>query len=491
MVQVRILAAERCPAAPSPIPCTTVSSATASHHGPAPEPQDVTAPLTAAAAFLVLRVGGGDAATATARSVLAATSDLVENVRIRSDGTPFSCNVGIADRVWERLVGGAKPRELAPFREIAGATHTAVATDGDLLYHLRADSTDLIVEFEKLLLEAFGDAVATVDETAGFRYFHGRDLLEFLDGTANPDGADLPAATLVGDEDPAHAGGSYVVVQKYLHDMAAWRALSVEDQERIVGRTKFDNVELPDAEEGQKSHKTLCTITDDDGTEHDILRDNMPFAAPGRGEYGTYFIGYSRRLRVIEAMLERMYVGDPPPLHDRILDFSTRARAARSSYRPGRCSTASTADTPPPRSGGPGGAACGGAAAALRCCVRWRRGQLSSAASRVISTPVSAFDTGQPALAASAAFAKPSASRPVTSPRTFSAIPVSLKPPLSLSGPSETSADTSSDSGVPPASATFAESCIAKQAECAAAMSSSGLVVPPASSAARFGKLTS
>lgn len=310
-------------AAAAPIPSPTVPSATDPHHGPAPEPQDVTAPLTAAAAFLVLRVGDDADATATARSVLASTSDLVKNVRIRADGAPFSCNVGIADRVWGRLVGGAKPRELAPFREIAGATHTAVATDGDLLYHLRADSTDLIVEFEKLLLEAFGDAVTTADETAGFRYFHGRDLLEFLDGTANPDGADLPAATLVGDEDPAHAGGSYVVVQKYTHDMAGWRGQSAETQESIIGRTKFDNVELPDAGTGQKSHKTLCTVTGDDGTEHDILRDNMPFASPGRGEYGTYFIGYSRRLWVVERMLERMFLGDPPPLHDRILDFST------------------------------------------------------------------------------------------------------------------------------------------------------------------------
>lgn len=290
---------------------------------PPPEPQDVTAPLTAAAAFLVLRVGDGPDSDARVRSTLAATSDLVKNVRIGADGAAFHCTVGIGHRVWERVVGGPPPRELAPFREITGASHTAVATEGDLLYHLRADTTDLIVRFEMMLLEAFGDTVTTVDETAGFRYRHGRDLLDFADGTANPDGAGLPAATLVGEEDPAHAGGSYVVVQRYLHDMAAWRGQSVATQEEIVGRTKLDGVELPDAEEGQKSHKTLCTITDDDGVEHDILRDNMPFAAPGRGEYGTYFIGYSRHLWVVETMLRRMFVGDPPPLHDRILDYST------------------------------------------------------------------------------------------------------------------------------------------------------------------------
>jgi putative iron-dependent peroxidase len=196
-----------------------------------------------------------------------------------------------------------------------------VATPGDLLYHIRADSRDLIFEFEKILLEALGDSVTVVDDVAGFRYFDGRDLLEFVDGTANPDGLSLPVATIVGDEDPDYTGGSYVVIQKYLHNLSGWRAHTVETQEAIIGRTKFDNVELPDATNGQKSHKTLCTIQDAEG-EHDILRDNMPFAVPGRGEYGTYFIGYSRHLWVIKKMLDRMFIGDPPPLHDRILDFS-------------------------------------------------------------------------------------------------------------------------------------------------------------------------
>lgn len=285
------------------------------------EPQYIDAPMSAAATFLVLVINDDEASLATARSVLASTDDLIKDVRIRGKRGLFTCNVGISHRVWTPLTGKPLPRELAPFKEIRGATHVAVATAGDLLYHIRAESRDLIVEFEKILFEAFGKAVTAVDDVAGFRYFDGRDLLGFIDGTANPDGLDLPAATIVADEDPDYAGGSYVVIQKYLHDLSAWRAQSVETQEAIIGRTKSDNVELPDATQGQKSHKTLCTIVDADG-EHDILRDNMPFAVPGRGEYGTYFIGYSRHLWVIEKMLERMFVGNPPPLHDRILDFS-------------------------------------------------------------------------------------------------------------------------------------------------------------------------
>ena len=310
------------------------SPISAAQHALDTEPQYIDAPMSAAAAFLVLVVKDDDASIATARSVVASTDDLVKDVRIRADRGVFTCNVGISHRVWGPLTGKPAPSELAPFQEVRGATHTAVATAGDLLYHIRADSTDLIIEFEKILLEAFGDAVTAVDDVAGFRYFNGRDLLEFVDGTANPDGLDLSAATIVGEEDPAYAGGSYVVIQKYLHDLSAWRAQTVETQEAIIGRTKFDNVELPDATEGQKSHKTLCTIQDAEG-EHDILRDNMPFAVPGRGEYGTYFIGYSRHLWVIEKMLERMFIGNPPPLHDRILDFS-KAVAGVTFFAPAR-----------------------------------------------------------------------------------------------------------------------------------------------------------
>jgi putative iron-dependent peroxidase len=306
------------------------------------EPQSIDAPLSAAAAFLVLVVKDDDASIATARSVVGSTGDLIKDLRIRANSGLFTCNVGISHRIWGPLTGQPVPSELAPFREVRGATHTAVATAGDLLYHIRADSMDLIIEFEKILLEAFGDAVTAVDDVAGFRYFDGRDLLEFIDGTANPDGLDLPAATIVGEEDPAYAGGSYVVIQKYLHDLAAWRAQKVETQEAIIGRTKFDNVELPDATEGQKSHKTLCTIQDTEG-EHDILRDNMPFAVPGRGEYGTYFIGYSRHLWVIEKMMERMFIGDPPPLHDRILDFS-KAVAGVTFFAPARKFLSNLAD---------------------------------------------------------------------------------------------------------------------------------------------------
>ncbi|WP_285035149.1 Dyp-type peroxidase [Plantibacter sp. ME-Dv--P-095] len=286
------------------------------------EPQSVDAPLSGTAVFLVLTVSDAAGAMDTVRSTLASVADVLKNVAFRDLDAALSCTVGIGARVWGELTRGPLPSELHVFPTVVGDRHTAPSTPGDVLLHIRAARRDLCFEFERQLLDLLGDAVEVVDETVGFRSFDVRDLLGFVDGTANPVGQDLPDATLVGDEDPAFAGGSYVVVQKYTHPLDRWRALTTEQQEAIIGRTKAENIELDDAETGQKSHKTLSTIVVD-GAEHDILRDNMPFGSPAHGEFGTYFIGYARRLWVIERMLQRMFVGDPPGLHDRLLDFST------------------------------------------------------------------------------------------------------------------------------------------------------------------------
>ena len=286
--------------------------------------QSVEAPLSRSAVFLVMAAGGRDADLARLREVLGAIGDLVKNVGFRDLGGRLSCVVGIGSALWDRLSPGQRPTDLRPFAPIRGPVHVAPSTPGDLLFHLRAEREDMTFELERQLLDLIEDAAQVVDETTGFRYFDARDLLGFVDGTANPTGAELPDAALIAaDADPAFAGGSYVVVQKYLHDMARWAALSTEEQEAIMGRTKVDNIEIDDDEAPRKSHKTLATIEDDAGGELAILRDNMPFGRPGAGEFGTYFIGYSSRLWVIERMLERMFIGVPPGAYDRLLDFST------------------------------------------------------------------------------------------------------------------------------------------------------------------------
>ena len=283
-------------------------------------PQPVLTSLTSAALFLVLTIeDDGEAAT---RDLLADLSGLERSVAFRALDGGLTCVAGIGSTAWDRLFDGPRPTGLHPFRELTGPRHHAPSTPGDLLFHIRATRQDLCFELAKHIVGRLSGAATVVDEIAGFRYFDERDLLGFVDGTENPSGAVAADAVTVGDEDPEFAGSSYVIVQKYLHDMPAWNALTVEDQERAIGRTKLTNIELPDDVKPANSHLALNVITDADGNELKIVRDNMPFGRVGAGEYGTYFIGYASTPAVIEQMLRNMFIGDPPGTTDRVLDFS-------------------------------------------------------------------------------------------------------------------------------------------------------------------------
>jgi putative iron-dependent peroxidase len=286
------------------------------------EPQNVEAPLSRSAVFLAVDIAATDGAHERVRDVIADIGGLVRAAGFRDLAARLSCIVGIGSDAWDRFGAPHRPSQLHPFQPVVGDTHTAVATQTDLFFHIRAESADFCFELERLILAKLGADVVVRDETSGFRYFESRDLLGFVDGTENPTGAAVPGVTLIGDEDEEFRGGSYLMTQKYLHRIDAWQALTTEQQESIMGRSKADNVEL-DESTVPLSHKDLATITDADGTEHDILRDNMPFGRPGHAEFGTYFVGYAADLSVMERMLVRMFVGFPPGQHDRLLDFST------------------------------------------------------------------------------------------------------------------------------------------------------------------------
>src|ERR1700678_2768835 len=282
--------------------------------------QPVSAPLTRAAIFLVVTINSGEDNRDVVRSFCADFAGLVRAVEFRDLEAGLSCVMGIGSDAWDRLFGDPRPAELHPFREFRGGARHAVATPGDLLFHIRAKRMDLCFELAAQLMARIGKAVSPVDEVHGFRYFDDRDLIGFVDGTENPRGAAAIDAVLIGDEDAAFAGGSYVIVQKYLHNLDAWNALPIEAQERIIGRTKLSDIELDDSVKPTSAHNALTTIVEN-GKEIKILRDNMPFGQPAHGEFGTYFIGYSRSPRTIEQMLENMFVGRPPRHYDRLLDF--------------------------------------------------------------------------------------------------------------------------------------------------------------------------
>jgi putative iron-dependent peroxidase len=286
-----------------------------------PEPQAVLSPLTEAAIFLVLTVRPGG--EEVLRDLLADVSGLRRSVGFRIPEGELTCVTGIGSELWDRMFGDKRPAELHPFKEIRGDRHTAVATAGDLLFHIRAHRLDMCFELAGLLVGRLSDVAKVVDEVHGFRSFDERDLLGFVDGTENPAGVAAFDSVHIGEEDEAHEAGSYTIIQKYLHDLPAWNGLPVEHQERAVGRTKLEDIELADDVKPSNSHVALNTIEDGDGNQRQIVRHNMPFGHVGAAEFGTYFIGYARTPAVIEEMLRNMFVGKPPGNHDRLLDFST------------------------------------------------------------------------------------------------------------------------------------------------------------------------
>jgi porphyrinogen peroxidase len=282
--------------------------------------QPVVSKLTRAAIFLVVTMKPGSESEESVRALCGDLASLLRAIGFRDLNGGLTCVMGFGSEAWDRLFGEPRPAELHPFREIKGKHH-AVSTPGDILFHIRAMRMDLCFELAAQIMSRIGDVVTAVDEVHGFKYFDERDLLGFVDGTENPVDQDAIDAVVIGGEDAGFAGGSYVIVQKYLHDLKAWNAVPVEQQELMIGRKKLSDIELDDAAKPAYAHNVLTTI-EENGEQLEIVRDNMPFGDVGKGEFGTYFIGYARSPSRIEAMLTNMFVGKPPGNYDRLLDFS-------------------------------------------------------------------------------------------------------------------------------------------------------------------------
>ena len=286
--------------------------------------QEVTNGPGTNAIFMVFGLLEGDGAEEAVKELCGSFPVLVRSMKNRFPGDEVSGVMGFGANVWGRLFPDSpRPKELEEFVAIEGEKYTAVSTPGDLFFHIRAKRTDVCFELASLVSAELSGAVESIDEVHGFRYFDGRAILGFVDGTENPEGEEKFDAAIIGEEDEDFAGGSYAFVQKYLHDMKAWNALPTEEQEKAIGRRKFTDVELGDDEKPENAHNAVTNISDDEGNELKIVRANMPFANPSKGEFGTYFIGYAGTFSTTRKMLENMFVGDPVGNTDRLLDFST------------------------------------------------------------------------------------------------------------------------------------------------------------------------
>lgn len=287
-------------------------------------PSAVVLPPGEAAIFMVFGLIDKSTTTEQVKEVCGSLAALVRSMTKRFPDAQISCVMGFGAEAWPKLFPDQpQPKELKPFKEIKGAKHTAPSTPGDLYFHIRARRMDICYELAAEISHLLEGVVKAIDEVHGFRYFDGRTIIGFVDGTENPENEDACHFTTIGNEDPDFIGGSYAFVQKYLHNMKDWNATSTEEQEKVIGRKKFSDIELSDEEKPANAHNAVTNIADDDGNELKIMRANMPFANPSKGEYGTYFIGYANTFTTTERMLRNMFIGEPEGNYDRLLDFST------------------------------------------------------------------------------------------------------------------------------------------------------------------------
>jgi putative iron-dependent peroxidase len=246
--------------------------------------------------------------------------NLNNSANVRFPVSRASCVMGIGNDAWLKLqLPNPLPKELANFAPIAGAKHTAVATKGDLHFHIRADNTSICYDMAAEISKVLDPVAVSVEEVHGFRYWDSRSILGFVDGTENPHGQDRELFSLVADEDHDYKGGSYLFVQKYMHNLSAWKDLTIEQQEKVIGRYKANDIEMADDVKPSNSHIALANIGDD----FKVVRDNMPFGKMSTNDMGTYFIAYASTFTTVQKMLENMFIGSPEGNYDRILDFST------------------------------------------------------------------------------------------------------------------------------------------------------------------------
>ncbi|QCR35384.1 Dyp-type peroxidase [Nissabacter sp. SGAir0207] len=218
--------------------------------------------------------------------------------------------------VWQDLSGGQGAPELKNFLPLGKGL--APSTQRDMLIHIQSLRHDVNFALAQAALAAFGSAIHVEEETHGFRNIEMRDLSGFVDGTENPQGEQRREVAIVAEEQP-DAGGSYVFVQRWEHNLRQWNRFSVEQQEQVIGRTKLTDEELPRDSRPDTSHVSRVDLKEE-GKGLKILRQSLPYGTVS-GKHGLYFLAYSARLHNIEQQLLSMF-GDLDGKRDQMLRFT-------------------------------------------------------------------------------------------------------------------------------------------------------------------------
>lgn len=255
---------------------------------PTPQP-GVLSVGSAHAYFLTCTVAGDVERTALSQAIRD-IHPLARALAVQAKTARRLCTLGIGSELWERLSPARRPAGLRPFRAVRANGRVAPATGGDLFLQITSGRHDLNLDLAMELARRLQPLATIAEEIHGFRYRDSQDLTGFIDGSENPKGKTRALAALIGKEDRSFTGGSYVAVQRYIHDLERWRKLDDREQEQIFGRTKRGNVALPKAKKPQTAHISRVVI-ERDGAELQILRQSYPWGTVR--EAGLYFAAYT------------------------------------------------------------------------------------------------------------------------------------------------------------------------------------------------------
>ncbi|MDC5822825.1 Dyp-type peroxidase [Vibrio europaeus] len=251
---------------------------------------------------------------------LQALPTLVEELNKQQPGAELTLSIAFTKAFWIKL-DMAVPAELIDFPQLGEGDVVAPSSDVDVLIHCHSNRHDLHFYLLRKFFAQVSDDVAVIDETYGYRYLDSRDMTDFVDGTENPKDAQREEVAII--PQGKFAGGSYVMVQRFIHNLPSWNRLNVSAQEKVIGRTKPDSIELDDVPAA--SHVGRVDIKEE-GKGLKIVRHSLPYGSVS-GEHGLLFIAYCNTLHNFKAMLESMY-GATDGKTDQLLRFTKAVTGA-------------------------------------------------------------------------------------------------------------------------------------------------------------------
>lgn len=271
------------------------------------------------ARFIVLRLK--DLTISELKQQIAALLSTRDRLITQHPNDQIKTAIAFGPELWSQLYTET-PTGFKQLNPEQGAFNMPVEP-ADVFIHIASARADICFAMSQAFFTGIQTKVEVLDERPCFRFFDGRDMTGFIDGTENPQFPDDRAETALLPEDAeAFADGSFIFAQRYIHDLAKWQQLKVDAQEQVFGRTKLESIELDDDIKPQNAHIARTVIEDEDGEEMEILRHSLPYG-DGKGEQGLFFVAYTNNLSIIDAMLQRMFGTSGDGIHDRLLHFTT------------------------------------------------------------------------------------------------------------------------------------------------------------------------